>query len=146
MTQTAKSGSSESLNGFSPEDPAFALARLVRDYLTRSGFSRREAAERAHLPTSTMDAVTRRGGRYVGREVREGLERLGLSHELVEYSAAISAGFDVTPPELTAQEWRAIVAVRTMSPGVAQEVLNFVEGIGAASRFSHPPTHDVEPA
>jgi hypothetical protein len=142
----AKPSPQPRLSGHADDAPAFALARLVSDYLARSGFSRRQAAELAGLPTSTIDAVTRRGGRYVGREVRGGLERLGLSHELVEYAAAISAGFDLTPSELSEREWRLVVAARGLSPRVADEVLDFLEGISAATRATHPTTPDVAPA
>jgi hypothetical protein len=130
--------------------PEYALARLVLDKLKELGLSRRRAAELTGLPISTIDAMTRRGGRYVGKEAREGLERLGIPHELVEYAAAVSAGFDVSPSEtareLSAQEWRAVFTARGLPASVRNDLYRLIESAAQATGPRRPDDDEVMPA
>lgn len=91
------------------------LGDLVTARLSAMGMSVREAARRTGMDEKTLyDLIRRTTSRHYRPVIREELTRLGLTPLEVEYAAALTAGFEVTPPEVTPREFARALRMRAL--------------------------------
>lgn len=94
------------------------IAALIDARLRELGMTPAEAAQVTGMNYKTLSQLLNlrpTGSRVIGSDIREMLQGLGLTPAEIEYAAALTAGFEVTPPEFLPAEWARALRMRSLN-------------------------------